>query len=108
MTATSDLFGAIPEPQQRTVPSPGTQARRVLELLAEGEQPDHAEWYELAGSWRLAAHVGKLVHDFGWPVQTREVSAPTARCPGRVIARYWLQQDDVMRARVALRDGDAV
>lgn len=106
MTTTSDLFGAIPEPQ-RTVPSPGTQARRVLELLAGGEQPDHAEWYELAGSWRLAAHVGKLVHDFGWPVQTREVSAPTERCPNRVIARYWLQQSDVMRARVALRDGGA-
>lgn len=98
------LFGAIPEPL-RTLPPAGTQPRRVLALLAEGERPDHADWYHETGSWRLAAHVGRLVHEFGWPVQSTEVPAPTRRCPGRVIARYWLKQDDVHRARVALRFG---
>ncbi|NRT55896.1 hypothetical protein [Sphaerotilus uruguayifluvii] len=97
-----DLFGAIPEPL-RTLPPAGTQPRRVLALLAEGERPDHADWYHETGSWRLAAHVGRLVHEFGWPVQSTEVLAPSRACPGRTIARYWLKQDDVQRARVALR-----
>ena len=99
-----DLFGDIPE-QPRTLPPRGTQPRRVLELLATGETPDHADWYALSGSWRLAAHVGELRKDHGWPVQTRDVLAPSAAHPGRTIARYWLPAADVMRARVALRAG---
>lgn len=46
----ADLLGTVHEPLS-TLPNPGTQARRVLELLATGEQPDHAKRYELAGSW---------------------------------------------------------
>lgn len=99
-----DLFGAIPEPL-RTLPPAGTQPRRVLELLATGERPDHADWYCATGSWRLAAHVHELKRDFGWPVQSTKVPAPDRQCPGRAIARYWLKQDDVQRARVALRFG---
>ena len=97
-----DLFGSIPEPL-RAIPPAGTHPRLVLALLAEGERPDHADWYRKTGSWRLAAHVGRLVHEFGWPVQSTEVPAPSGACPGRTIARYWLKQDDVQRARVALR-----
>ena len=96
------LFGAIPEPR-RTLPPAGTQPRWVLALLAEGERPDHADWYRETGSWRLAAHVHALKCEFGWPVQSTEVPAPTRRCPGRTISRYWLGPSDVQRARVALR-----
>lgn len=99
-----DLFGAIPEPL-RTLPKAGTQPRRVLELLATGERPDHADWYHATGSWRLAAHVGRLVHEYAWPVQGSDIPAPTADCPGRTISRYWLKTEDVQRARVALRFG---
>ncbi|WP_338416383.1 hypothetical protein [uncultured Sphaerotilus sp.] len=102
----ADLFGAAPE-APRTLPAPGTQARRVLALLATGETPDHADWYALSGSWRLAAHVDDLRKLHGWPVQTRDVLAATEAHPGRTIARYWLPADDVMRARVALRAGGA-
>jgi hypothetical protein len=98
----ADLFGAPSAPRQ-TLPLPGTQARRVLERLATGEQIDHAGWYHATGSWRLAAHVGRLMRDFGWPVQKTMVASPTRPCPGRLIARYWLCRDDRMHASSALR-----
>ena len=101
----ADLFGAPSAPRQ-TLPLPGTQASRVLERLATGEQIDHAGWYHATGSWRLAAHVDRLMRDFGWPVQKTMVASPTRLCPGRLIARYWLCRDARMQASSALRQAD--
>jgi hypothetical protein len=90
-------------PRARTLPGPDTQARKTLRYLADGHRPDHADWYEHTGSWRLASHVGNLRNEYGWPIKSIDIPAPTRVCPRRKITRYYLDQEDVPAARDALR-----
>lgn len=65
---------------------------RALAALLRGERLRHPRFEVMTGSWRLAEPVRKLRHQFGWPVQTIEIEAPTAENPTRVIGEYVLPQ----------------
>jgi hypothetical protein len=72
-------------------------AGEALALLLAGRQITHPEFQGITGSWRLAEPVRALRHDFGWPIQTIEIPAPTLDRPTRTIARYvmpdWVRQE---------------
>jgi hypothetical protein len=71
-----------------TYPKPSTLAGEALALLLAGRTLTHPEFEERTNSWRLSEPIRALRHDFGWPVETIELPAPTAERPRRVIAEY--------------------
>lgn len=78
-------------------PKRNTLADRALKLFLDGRVFDHPDFIEGCGSWRLAAVVFQL-RALGWPIDTIEISAPSAEHPGRTIAMYKLQQTFAARA----------
>lgn len=78
-----------PQPQ---APKPGTHAHRVLRMLAQGRSLDHREYIAATDSWRLAAYIGTLKNELGWPVLVAEIPAPCEAAPNRHIAVYTLAQ----------------
>lgn len=81
-----------------TLPKPATLADKLLGALLQGESFTHPDWEGITASWRLAATVQTL-RDYGWPVLTLPVAAPTAQAPDRTIARYRLAQDAIAKGR---------
>ena len=88
------------------MPRPATLAERLLDCMLAGESLTHPEWEDRTQSWRLAATVQTL-RDYGWPVQTLPIPAPTPENPERFIARYWLRSDAIAKGR-ELRRGVTV
>lgn len=86
------IQGELFEPPQfsPTYPKSSTLNGKALALLLEGRAITHPDFQNITKSWRLSERVRALRHDYGWPVQTIEIPAPTAECPTRKIARYAL------------------
>ena len=93
-----DLFGMTAEPLAATLPTRGTLAFELFELLVAGERMTQPEWLPRTRSWRLAATVGQL-GELGWPVQSLLVPAPSERNPHRKIARYYLAAEAIAAGR---------
>lgn len=81
-----------PPPFCPKFPKPSTLAGEALSLLLSGRAITHPDFEGLTHSWRLSEPIRALRHDFGWPVQTIEISSPTAERPNRIIAKYVLPQ----------------
>jgi hypothetical protein len=79
-----------PPPFSPNWPKPETLAGRALALLLEGREISHPEFERISGSWRLSEPVRALRHDFGWPVCSNDLPAPTDEHPDRVISFYYL------------------
>ena len=78
----------LPEPEFcPQAPPHATLADRLLQRLLTGETLTHPDFEGVTGSWRLGAYVHAL-RELGWPVETVEVSSPSAQCSDRIIARY--------------------
>jgi hypothetical protein len=58
----------------------------------------------LTGSWRLAAFVEELKHDYRWDIRASYIAAPTPISPGRHIAEYYLS-DDARAAAEVINNG---
>ena len=96
---TGEQFALLPEPPfSPTWPHSGTQASRCLETLLQGHAMTHPGWEAVSLSWRLAAVVCEL-RDLGWPIESREISAPTPERPDRTIARYSMNPNAIAFAR---------
>jgi hypothetical protein len=76
------------------LPRAATLADKLLDALLKGKSFTHPDWEGITQSWRLAATVQTL-RDYGWPVDTLPVAAPTAQAPDRTIARYRLRLDAI-------------
>jgi hypothetical protein len=85
-----------PPPFSPKYPSRTTLAGEALALLLAGYPLTHPQFEGITNSWRLSEPIRALRHDFGWPVETIEIPAPTAERPDRYIARYvlpdWVRQ----------------
>ena len=77
-----------PPPFSPRFPKPSTLAAEALALLLSGRTLTHPEFEDITHSWRLSEPIRALRHDYGWPVDTIEISAPTAERPDRFIAKY--------------------
>lgn len=77
-----------PPPFSPIYPSPSSLTGKALALLLQGRSITTPDFQELTHSWRLAAYVGKLIHEYGWPVAALEV--PFSDDPSRTIARYFM------------------
>lgn len=81
-----------PPPFSPTFPKPSTLAGEALKLLLSGRQITHPDFQSITKSWRLSEPIRALRHDYGWPVETIEIPAPTSDRPERIIARYTLPE----------------
>jgi hypothetical protein len=92
---TGQQLSLLPEPPfSPTWPEHATLAARCLEVLMRGSSLTHPQFEAMSFSWRLAAIVCTL-RDLGWPVLSEEISAPTPKCPDRIIARYRLHPNTI-------------
>ena len=86
-----------PPPFSPTYPIRSTLAGEALSLLLSGRTLTHPEFEGITHSWRLSEPIRALRHDYGWPVITIEIPAPTDDRPDRVIANYvmphWVLQE---------------
>ncbi len=73
-----------------TYPKRSTLAATALAHLLAGRRLTHPQFESMTNSWRLSEPIRALRHDYGWPVQTIDIPAPTADRPDRVIAEYVL------------------
>jgi hypothetical protein len=87
-TEQGELFE--PPPFSPTYPPRSSLAGEALFLLLAGRTLTHPEFESITGSWRLSEPVRALRHDYGWPVQTIEIPAPTEERPDRTIAKYMM------------------
>lgn len=81
-----------PPPFSPIWPKRSTLAGEALDKLLQGEAITHPDFEALTGSWRLSEPIRALRHDFGWPVETIDIPAPTEDRPERFIALYALPQ----------------
>lgn len=81
-----------PPPFSPTYPRRATLAGEALALLLAGCAITHPDFEGITKSWRLSEMIRALRHDYGWPVQTVEIPAPTAERPDRFIAKYILPE----------------
>lgn len=81
-----------PPPFSPTYPRRATLAGEALALLLAGRAITHPDFEGVTQSWRLSEMIRALRHDYGWPVQTIEIPAPTAERPDRFIAKYIMPQ----------------
>ena len=81
-----------PPPFSPTYPKPSTLAGEALSLLLSGRTITHPQFEGITKSWRLSEPIRALRHDYGWPVVTIELPAPTVDRPDRVIAKYVMPQ----------------
>ena len=81
-----------PPPFCPTYPKRSTLAGEALALLLAGRALTHPDFENITFSWRLSEPIRALRHDYGWPVQTIEIPAPTAERPDRFIAKYVMPQ----------------
>lgn len=80
----------LPEPDFNPIfPTPHTLPARCLAMMLNGKTFTHPEFEQVTGSWRLSAVVFTL-KELGWPVESFDLSAPSAECPTRTISHYFL------------------
>ena len=79
-------------PFSPTFPRRATLTGEALAMLLAGMALTHPDFQNITKSWRLSEMIRALRHDYGWPVQTIEIHAPTTERPDRFIARYVLPQ----------------
>ena len=81
-----------PPPFSPVYPKRASLAGEALAVLLAGDTLTHPQFESRTRSWRLSEFIRALRHDYGWPVETIEIPAPTAERPDRYIARYVLPQ----------------
>lgn len=86
-----------PPPFSPKYPKRSTLAWAALMDLLSGKAITHPDFQTRTSSWRLSEPIRVLRHEFGWPVVTIEIPAPTKDRPKRYIAKYVLP-DWVIRA----------
>lgn len=73
-----------------TFPKRTTLKGKALAILLTGRTLTHPEFQAITRSWRLSEPIRALRHDYGWPVVTVEIPAPTDERPDRCIGKYHL------------------
>ena len=83
-------------------PVRATKAERALERLLAGQKITHHDFIASGDGWRLAAYIHELKENLGWwPIDAEDISAPSANCSNRTIARYFLPRWAIETIRAA-------
>jgi hypothetical protein len=96
--AQCELPGIDPAPLKATLPPKGTEAFRFLtDWLLLGRKTNQfevlQEWKNNGGrvNWRLGAVVHRLIHEYGWNIESYNV--PSVEAEEGVISEYWLRTE---------------
>lgn len=78
-----------------TFPRTNTLVARALMRLLLGEQFTHRDFQNATASYRLSGYIERLRNGHGWPIETKEETAPTNDKVRRVATygRYLIEPD---------------
>jgi len=81
-------------------PRTGKLPSRVLARLIRAERLTHLSFQHEAATYRLAAVIGRLKHEYGWPIVSEERVRPTSDPVGRSAKYcvYYLSITDIQMA----------
>lgn len=100
-SAGSKQLSMLPEPDfNPKLPSKNTNTGIALSMMMRGKKITHRNFDDRTSSWRLAAYIGVLKNDLGWPVQNEDVIYHSAKNrKKRYISRYFLSPDIIKKAK---------
>ena len=73
------------------LPNPSTKEGIALGMLLNGELLTQPKFLEVTNSWRLAASIHKLINEYGWAIESQDISAPCIENPYRHISKYYIK-----------------
>jgi hypothetical protein len=90
-----------------TFPKTDTLTARALMRLLSGQQFTHRDFQNATASYRLSGHIEQLRNRHGWPIETREETAPTTDKVPRLatFGRYFIQPEVLIMLRTEMGEG---
>jgi hypothetical protein len=87
-----------------TFPRTDTLTARSLMRLVSGQQFTHRDFQNATASYRLSSYIESLRHRHGWPIHTKEETAPTSDPTGRMAnyGRYLIEPETLKNLRSEL------
>lgn len=87
-----------------TFPRTDTLTARALMRLVTGQQFTHRDFQKETASYRLSGYIEPLRNRHGWPIETKEETAPTNDPTGRnaTYVRYGLNADFLRSVRAEM------
>ncbi|MDP3332603.1 MAG: hypothetical protein Q8Q40_16470 [Methylococcaceae bacterium] len=87
-----------------TFPRINTLTGRALMRLVTGQQFTHRDFQNETASYRLSSYIESLRNRHGWPIETKEETAPTNDPTGRnaTYGRYLIEPEILNRFRAEL------
>ncbi len=90
-----------------TFPRIDTLTARALMRLVSGRQFTHRDFQNETASYRLSGYIEQLRNRHGWPIETKEETAPTNDKVGRIATygRYLIEAEalTILRAELGER-----
>ena len=87
-----------------TLPRVDTLTARALMRLVTGQQFTHRDFQNETASYRLSSPIEQLRNRHGWPIETKDETAPTNDKTGRnaTYGRYLLEPDVLIGLRLIM------
>ena len=87
-----------------TFPRINTLTARTLMRLLTGQQFTHRDFQNETASYRLSGYIEQLRNRHGWPIETKEETAPTNDKTGRIATygRYLIEPDVLIGLRLMM------
>jgi len=84
-----------------TFPRTNTLTGRALMRLLTGKQYTHRDFQNETASYRLSSYIESLRNRHGWPIETKEETAPTRDPTGRnaTYGRYLIEPEILLELR---------
>ena len=70
------------------LPNPSSKAGEALQILLTGEALTQPRFLKVTKSWRLSASIHLLKTEYGWPIESHNIPAPSVENPNRYISKY--------------------
>ena len=70
------------------LPNPSSKAGEALQILLTGEALTQPRFLKVTKSWRLSASIHLLKTEYGWPIESHNIPAPSIENPNRYISKY--------------------
>lgn len=74
------------------MPNPSSKAGEALQILLTGEALTQPRFLKETKSWRLSASIHLLKTEYGWPIESHNIPAPSLENPNRYISKYLISE----------------
>ena len=74
------------------MPNPSSKAGEALQILLTGETLTQPRFLTATNSWRLSASIHLLKTEYGWPIESHNIPAPSIENPNRYISKYLISE----------------